>query len=92
MCTLALQNGLYGSSLLSEDNTDDQNRRMISVATALNHHKNILLLTHSAQRYEIADLARSASLFLLLSHLFLFAHPVRNDPLLYCDLDFEIQA
>ena len=32
------------------------------------------------------------SLFLLLSHLFLFAHPVRNDPLLYCDLDFEIKA
>ena len=61
VCTLAFQNGLSGSSLLSEDNTDEQNRRLLSVATALNHYKNILLHTHSAQRYEIADLARCFS-------------------------------
>ena len=56
-CTLALQGGLYGSSLVSQDNTVEQNSRMISVSTALNHHKNILL-RQSVQRYEITNLAR----------------------------------
>ena len=32
-----------------------------------------------------------SSLFLLLSHFFFFAPPVRNGLLLYCDLDFEIR-
>ena len=48
---------MEGLSLLSDDNTEEQNRRMRSVTTALNHQKN-LLLRQSAQRFEITDLAR----------------------------------
>ena len=61
-CTQAFQHGLSGSSLFSENNTDDQNRRMLPVATALNHHKNTIL-RQSAQRYEIMDLARGQIMY-----------------------------
>ena len=62
MCTLAFQHGLSGSSLFSENNTEDQNRRMLRVATALNHHKNTIL-RQSAQRYEILDQARGQIMY-----------------------------
>ena len=48
---------MEGLSLLSDDNTEEQNRRMRSVTTALNHQKN-LVLRQAAQRYEITALAR----------------------------------
>ena len=49
---------MEGSSLISDDNTEEQNSRMLSVTTALNYQKN-LLLRQSAKRYEIMELAHN---------------------------------
>ena len=53
---------MEGLSLLSDDNTEEQNRRkrkkrMLSVTTALDQQKH-LVLRQAAQRYEITALAR----------------------------------
>ena len=44
-------------SILSEDNTDEQNRRMLPVTASLNADKHFLL-RQSAEQYEITTLAR----------------------------------
>ena len=45
---------MYGSSLISKDNTDEQNRRIVSVTTALDDRKNSVLRM-SVERHEITS-------------------------------------